>query len=89
MNYGFISNSGAFDYIKADNLKEALIGQGSYLGLISDKVAHALLSDRDFRVPDCLRYINDNCYRLEDKIEKIIKFEEVIAFEDIELDKHD
>lgn len=83
MNYGFVSEYGSFMEKKGENLKQAVIDYGVSLGVLNTKVAHAFFADNDFNVLDCIEYINKNCYSVEDKITRIITFEE------IDLDKLD
>lgn len=77
VNYGFVLNNGKFESVKENSLKEALISFGAYNGLISSKIAHALLVDKDFKASDCLEHINNNCFYSNDRIEAIITFEEI------------
>lgn len=77
VNYGFVSEYGSFMEQKGENLKQAVIGYGISLGVLNTKIAHAFLTDEEFDVLDCIEYINKNCWSTDDKITRIITFEEI------------
>ena len=77
MNYGIVTECGTFESIEADSLKEGLVVYGICLAVMNSKVAHAFLVDEDFKISNCIDYINDNCYRIEDRIAQIITYEEI------------
>lgn len=77
VNYGFVSEYGSFMEQKGENLKQAVIGYGISLGVLDAKIAHAFFMDEEFDVLDCIEYINKNCWSADDKITRIITFEEI------------